>query len=237
MSSIKGELPNISPAVLALALQEARWDVPAAMQLVSIFLQACGSHLEDLKQVLPGSLRTYPPSNILHGLNMNYCMHVKMTCIASHSVQKHFVPRQSAVAAGHPPAAASGSDDSSPARPRHKRKGKSKKDKSKKDKKHKRRHAEKVYSPALGKSFKPLGVVGLSCAFPDCCSSQISPACLHKDSECPNSVMYGFCIHEICVHVTALPCDMAHVSMSSFFCMAQVWNALHFLSSTFYTCS
>ena len=51
MSSIKEELPNVSPAVLALALQEARWDVPAAMQLVSIFLQACGSRLEDLKQV------------------------------------------------------------------------------------------------------------------------------------------------------------------------------------------
>lgn len=65
MSSIKGELPNISPAVLALALQEARWDVPAAMQLVSIFLQACGSHLEDLKQVLPGSLRTHAPGNTL----------------------------------------------------------------------------------------------------------------------------------------------------------------------------
>ncbi|CAL5224724.1 g7456 [Coccomyxa viridis] len=121
MSSIKGELPNISPAVLALALQEARWDVPAAMQLVSIFLQACGSHLEDLKQ-------------------------------------KHFVPRQSAVAAGHPPAAASGSDDSSPARPRHKRKGKSKKDKSKKDKKHKRRHAEKD-APTSTEQFGKYGII------------------------------------------------------------------------------
>ena len=51
MASIKGEMPNISPAVLALALQEARWEVPAAIQLVSLFLQGCGIQLEDLKQV------------------------------------------------------------------------------------------------------------------------------------------------------------------------------------------
>ena len=68
MSSIKQELPNVSPAVLALALQEARWDVPAAMQLVSIFLQACGSQLEGLKQVLPCSRRTLPSSIFIHGL-------------------------------------------------------------------------------------------------------------------------------------------------------------------------
>ena len=67
MSSIKGELPNVSPAVLALALQEARWDVPAAMQLVSIFLQACGSQLEGLKQVLPGSWKTCLCSIFTHG--------------------------------------------------------------------------------------------------------------------------------------------------------------------------
>ena len=86
-------------------------------------------------------------------------------------MQKHSAPRQSVAAAGQPPAAATGSDDSSPARPRHKRKGKSKKDKSKKDKKHKKRHAEKVITCA-----REFSVVrfSASCAFG-------SFACLHEN--------------------------------------------------------
>ena len=75
-------------------------------------------------------------------------MYAECTRTASDAVQKYSTPRQGAVAAGQPPAAVSGSDDSSPARPRHKRKGKSKKEKSKKDKKHKRHHAEKVRNSA-----------------------------------------------------------------------------------------
>jgi hypothetical protein len=52
MSSIKAAVPNVSPAVLALALHEARWDVTAAVQLVGLFKQAHGSMLEELKKVL-----------------------------------------------------------------------------------------------------------------------------------------------------------------------------------------
>ena len=52
MSSIKEAVPDVSPAVLALALHEARWDVTAAVQLVGLFMQARGSMLEELKKVL-----------------------------------------------------------------------------------------------------------------------------------------------------------------------------------------
>ena len=52
MSSIKEAVPDVSPAVLALALHEARWDVTAAVQLVGLFMQGRGSMLEELKKVL-----------------------------------------------------------------------------------------------------------------------------------------------------------------------------------------
>lgn len=52
MSSIQSELPTVSPAVLALALHEAKWDVRAAVQLVSLFMEARGGQMEELKDVI-----------------------------------------------------------------------------------------------------------------------------------------------------------------------------------------
>ena len=52
MSNIKSEMPTVSPAVLALALHEVDWDVRAAVQLVSLFMDARGGELDDLQQVL-----------------------------------------------------------------------------------------------------------------------------------------------------------------------------------------
>ncbi|CAK0787512.1 hypothetical protein CVIRNUC_010732 [Coccomyxa viridis] len=50
MSNIKSEMPTVSPAVLALALHEVDWDVRAAVQLVSLFMDARGGELDDLQQ-------------------------------------------------------------------------------------------------------------------------------------------------------------------------------------------
>ena len=52
MSDIKSEMPNVSPAVLALALHEVDWDVRAAVQLVSLFVDARARELDELQQVL-----------------------------------------------------------------------------------------------------------------------------------------------------------------------------------------
>lgn len=51
MSQIKEELPSISPAVLALALQEAQWEVVPAIQLVQMFLNVRGIQLAELQKV------------------------------------------------------------------------------------------------------------------------------------------------------------------------------------------
>lgn len=52
MSNIKSEMPTVSPAVLALALHEVDWDVRAAVQLVSLFMDVRGGELDNLQQVL-----------------------------------------------------------------------------------------------------------------------------------------------------------------------------------------
>ena len=52
MSNIKSEMPTVSPAVLALALHEVDWDVRAAVQLVSLFMDARGVELNELQKVL-----------------------------------------------------------------------------------------------------------------------------------------------------------------------------------------
>ncbi|KAK9905919.1 hypothetical protein WJX75_008954 [Coccomyxa subellipsoidea] len=52
MSQIKEELPSISPAVLALALQEAQWEVVPAIQLVQMFLNVRGIQLAELQKAL-----------------------------------------------------------------------------------------------------------------------------------------------------------------------------------------
>lgn len=51
MSQIKVELPSVSPAVLALALQESKWDVGPAVQLVQLFISVQGVQLAKLQKV------------------------------------------------------------------------------------------------------------------------------------------------------------------------------------------
>lgn len=51
VSKIKEELPSVSPAVLALALQEAKWEVPPAVELVQLFLSVRGVQLTELQKV------------------------------------------------------------------------------------------------------------------------------------------------------------------------------------------
>lgn len=96
-------------------------------------------------------------------------MYEERTWTVVYAVQRQPTPHHIAVAAEHPPAAASGSDGSSPARPRHKKKGRFKKDKSKKDKKHKRRHAEKVPTFAREYRLSAVEAVDLLCAALNCC--------------------------------------------------------------------
>ncbi len=51
MSQIKLELPSVSPAVLALALQETKWEVGPAVQLVQLFVSVQGVQLANLQKV------------------------------------------------------------------------------------------------------------------------------------------------------------------------------------------
>ncbi len=51
MSQIKEELPSVSPAVLALALQEAKWEVKPAVHLVQLFINVKGMELAELQKV------------------------------------------------------------------------------------------------------------------------------------------------------------------------------------------
>lgn len=139
MSTIKSEMPNVSPAVLALALHEAGWDVTAAVQLVSLFMDVRGRELEELQQVL------HRPACPLHSALL-----YSQAEMLPHGMQSHAASRKDTTHAGAEQA--SGSDDSSPSRAQQRRKSKAKKDKSKKDKKHNKRRlqrTEKVSQPAI----------------------------------------------------------------------------------------
>ena len=136
MSTIKSEMPNVSPAVLALALHEADWEVRAAVQLVSLFMDVRGRELDELQQVLhrpacsPHSVLLYSQAEVL-----------------PHGMQSHAAFRKATTHTGGEQA--SGSDDSSPSRAQQRKKSKTKKDKAKKDKKHRKRRLprrEKVIS-------------------------------------------------------------------------------------------
>lgn len=60
MSQIKVELPSVSPAVLALALQEANWEVVPAVQLVQLFISVQGVQVAKLQKVLQKGQRQKP---------------------------------------------------------------------------------------------------------------------------------------------------------------------------------
>jgi hypothetical protein len=51
LSHIREQLPDVSPAVLALALQEVRWEVASAVDLVQRFLRARGLQLAEIQKV------------------------------------------------------------------------------------------------------------------------------------------------------------------------------------------
>ena len=53
MGKLRLALPDISPAVLALALQEVSWETDQAEQLIQLFLSARGQQLSELQKVLP----------------------------------------------------------------------------------------------------------------------------------------------------------------------------------------
>jgi hypothetical protein len=52
MGKLRLALPDISPAVLALALQEGSWETDKAEQLIQLFLSAKGRQLAELQKVL-----------------------------------------------------------------------------------------------------------------------------------------------------------------------------------------
>ena len=51
MGKLKLDLPDVSPAVLALALQEVSWETDQAQQLLQEFLSAKGQQLTELQKV------------------------------------------------------------------------------------------------------------------------------------------------------------------------------------------
>ena len=53
MAKLRLALPDVSPAVLALALQEVKWETDQAEHLVQRFLAARGKQLAELQKVLP----------------------------------------------------------------------------------------------------------------------------------------------------------------------------------------
>ena len=136
MSNIKSEMPNVSPAVLALALHEVDWDVRAAVQLVSLFMDARGREWDELQQVL------HRPACPLNSAVLR-----SQAEIFPHGLQSHAASRKDTTPAGAEQA--SGSDDSSPSRAKQKKKSKTKKDKSKKDKKHKKRRLPRTEKVSL----------------------------------------------------------------------------------------
>ena len=55
MGQLKLALPDVSPAVLALALQEVSWETDQAEQLLEQFLAVKGGQLAEVQKVHPSS--------------------------------------------------------------------------------------------------------------------------------------------------------------------------------------
>ena len=51
LHQIRDELPSVSPAVLVLALQETKWEVGSAVQLVQLFISVQGVQMAKLQGV------------------------------------------------------------------------------------------------------------------------------------------------------------------------------------------